>query len=474
MAKISQSDNYSANFGYCLRSSSIFYIPPQPTKSSIVVSNYWFFKNNVKEIFLLVNWRGMGGELVKRESVGFEQGNVITLSPPSDFNGSCEVEAFSSRNLRIPYSAIMGIYETNNAITMVHSYSRTYSQIEVEDRTTISDGHEGCWVLRDNNNIRSFAVFHNGPDIQPSQEVSLTVTNDSGESRRVQWQEKKMSPFETRKLYPNQRFPDLIGFLKGKEGACTIDFRLTKSFTRLLLGWESIDGSQLQVTHSNFNYSMHETDFVETREAIAYMSIPLLRDSEAKVLIYPDRSPGRYLIGSNGEKYHDLPNTLKMRLARSGDNLRFRRIDGKLPTRIVTAIRLNPLNDTDTIPCECSLGVVHNLRPPKRFHWGVWSARFSSELLITSYPDIYGDPANTKLVLKFYGEKTTDVTSQEVFWKDISKDNRNASICISSLCPVEQLKQDLFGYISIWSDYGGFIAFTTLSKGPSKTLEHTF
>ena len=47
--------------------------------------------------------------------------------------GSCEVEAFSACDLRIPYSAIMGVYETKDAITMVHSYSRTYSQIEVED-----------------------------------------------------------------------------------------------------------------------------------------------------------------------------------------------------------------------------------------------------------------------------------------------------------------------------------------------------
>ena len=182
MAKISQSDNYAANFGYCLRSSSIFYVPPKPVNTSIVVSNYWSFKNNLK-IFLLVNWRTMSGDLLLRESVDFEGKNVATLSPPDGFCGSCEVEAFSACDLRIPYSAIMGVYETKDAITMVHSYSRTYSQIEVEDGRTISDGHEGCWVLRDSDKIRSFAVIHNGSDIKSSQEMSMEITNYSGISR---------------------------------------------------------------------------------------------------------------------------------------------------------------------------------------------------------------------------------------------------------------------------------------------------
>ena len=129
MAKILQSDNYAAKFGYCLRSSSIFYVPPQPISTSIVVSNYWSFKNNLR-VFLLVSWRNMNGDLIRRESVEFDGKNVSTLSPPPGFSGSCELEAFSSQDLRIPYSAIMVIYETRESVSMVHSYSRTYSQIE--------------------------------------------------------------------------------------------------------------------------------------------------------------------------------------------------------------------------------------------------------------------------------------------------------------------------------------------------------
>ena len=473
MAKIMQSDNYAAKFGYCLRSSSIFYVPPQPISTSIVVSNYWSFKNNLR-VFLLVNWRSMNGDLIRRESVEFDGKNVSTLSPPPGFSGSCELEAFSSQDLRIPYSAIMVIYETRESVSMVHSYSRTYSQIEVEDGRTISDGHEGCWVLRDCADIRSFAVIHNGSETKSAQEMSLVVTNHSGASKKVKWIEDAMNPFETRKICPIHHVPDLVEFLDGHEGSCSIDYELNKSFTRLLLGWESIDQSQLQVTHSNFDYSKHETDFVESDNPTAYMSIPPVQDSEIRVLVYPDRSPGGYLISSSGKQCQELPCTLANRSAEPGDRLQFQKKDGKLPTRIVTAIQLKSRTDGNIIPCECSLGVVHALRPEKRFHWGVWSARLNSRLLITSYPEIYGEIGDPQIVLRFYGENTTNVVERRFSWKEVSEDGASASLLMSEICSDDLFKKDMYGYVSIWSEYGGFLAFTTLSKRQSVSIEHTF
>ena len=473
MSKIIQSDNYAANFGYCLRSSSIFYIPPQPINTSIILSNYWSFKNNLN-VYLLVNWRSLKGDLVRRDSIDFERKNITTLSPPRNFCGSCEVETFSAHDLRIPYSAIIGVYETRDAISMVHSYSRTYSQIEVEDGKTISNGHEGCWVLRDCENVRSFAVIHNGSDIKASQEISITITNHSGTSKRVHWIEEVMRPFETRTIYPIHHFPELVEFLDGREGSCSIDYELTKSFTRLLLGWESPDKSQLQVTHSNFDYSKHETDMVLSEDQTAYMMIPSIADYETRVIIHPDRSPGKYLISSEGNTYQDLPLTLVNQPVRSGVKLDFRRKDGKLPTRIVTSIQLRSQRNKHIIPCECSLGVMHAMRPAKRFHWGVWSYQFNSRLLITSYPQIYGLVENPQIKIRFYGEHSTDIAEKIVSWKEISEDNINASLLISDYLPDSKFRQDKYGYVSIFSEYGGFFVFTTLSKHDSISLEHTF
>ena len=115
MVKINQKDNYEANFGFCPRSSSIFYVPPKHIKTSLVLSNYWSFKNNIK-VFLVVSYRKMNGDLVKRENINFEGKNVAVLNIPEKLIGSCEIEAFSNTNLRIPYSAIMVVYEGTRSI----------------------------------------------------------------------------------------------------------------------------------------------------------------------------------------------------------------------------------------------------------------------------------------------------------------------------------------------------------------------
>ena len=60
MSKINQKENFQANFGYCIRSSSIFYVPGEEIKTKIILSNYWKFKNNI-DIFLICNWRNMNG-----------------------------------------------------------------------------------------------------------------------------------------------------------------------------------------------------------------------------------------------------------------------------------------------------------------------------------------------------------------------------------------------------------------------------
>ena len=158
MSKINQQDNFKNNFGYCLRSSSIFFIPPEPVKTSFVLSNYWQFKNNL-EVFLIVNYRNMMGYLVKREKINLKDKLVVELKSPKGLSGSCEIEAFSNKDLKIPYSAIMAVYESKESISMVHSYSRVYSKSEIVNKKIIIDGKEGCWTLRDNKELNHLQFY---------------------------------------------------------------------------------------------------------------------------------------------------------------------------------------------------------------------------------------------------------------------------------------------------------------------------
>ena len=75
-----------------------------------------------------------------------------------------------------------------------------------------------------------------------------------------------------------------------------MDFSLNGSFTCLLVGWQSVHANQLQVTHSNFNYSIHATDLIESgRSELAYMRVPSTHLSP-KSLFIRISSPGEYSV----------------------------------------------------------------------------------------------------------------------------------------------------------------------------------
>ena len=470
MSKINQSENFNSDFGYCLRSSSIFYLPPFPIKTKIILSNYWFFKNNIN-VFILASFRNMKGKLIKREELKFKNKNVIEIDS-QNIVGSCEIEAFSSVDLKIPYSAIMVVYETAKSISMVHSYSRLYSSLEIEDKKTITDGHEGCWVLKDNNKVESFGVLHNGSKLQKKQKMTFVFENFKGTKKKISFNHDPIKPYETVLIKPSNYFENIKDFLQGKDGTCSFHFELSNSFTRMLIGWNTNDFSQMQVTHSNFDYSAHETDFVKDEHNTAYMTIPKIDNHKLNVLIYPDRSPGNYLLKSSVLKKINIPKKLYS-FESNTQVLEFKREDGKLPSRIVTGIKLESKNK-NVLAAECSLGVYHFKVPPKRFHWGLCSAKYNSNLFITAIKDIFGDPFSASICLRLYTQKSVQINEKIINWKDISHDNLNGKIEIKKIFDKSFIDYENYMYVSLFSKYGGFFAYTTLVKGQSISLEHTF
>jgi hypothetical protein len=86
--------------------------------------------------------RNVSGKTVSRKEIYFSSSNVISISKFGITEGSVEIEAFGNTNLRIPYAAVMAIYEADNSISMVHSYTRNHSLIELEDKNCILSAAE--------------------------------------------------------------------------------------------------------------------------------------------------------------------------------------------------------------------------------------------------------------------------------------------------------------------------------------------
>jgi hypothetical protein len=471
--RISQRDNYAANFGEVLRSSAIFWVKnDSKVKTTICLTNYWKYKNST-DVTVLVNLRDIGGRLRQRTKVTFDESEVCNYSPPAEFEGSVEVEAFSSKNLRIPYAAVMATYECSDSISMVHSYSRAYSQHEIEDGRTISVGEESCWTVRETPQVTSFCAIHNGSGPAGAQTIRLGIRRVTGEERVTQFELPQLAPFQTVLIEPRRFFPDLVDWLEGKPGNARISFRLAGAFTRMLCGIRALDWTQLQVTHSNFDYSIHETDALEGPNCAAHMQTPSVEDPgiRQEVVVYPDAAPGSYRMRSHGvEMRFQPPQIVAHRFdGGAGVHIEFHRDDGPLPTRIVTGLRLE--RGTSTIPAECSLGVEHKDRPQKHFSWMVVSRRFDSTVCWVELRDIYGPcPGDAKLVFQFYSPDTKEPIMRECTYSQLPE---------SRVLRLDEVFEGFrwpqsYGYLTVRSSYGGLVFFSTLRKKQSISIEHGF
>ena len=117
--------------------------------------------------------------------------------------------------------------------------------------------------------------------------------------------------------------------------------------------------------------------------------------------------------------------------------------------------------------------MIHNKRSKKHFHWGVWSSKHNSNLVITPLKSIYGDPLDASLIIRLYFEKSKEIVEINLNWAEVTKNEFTASIKLNDYVNTK-LVEDNFMYVSFYSEYGGFFAYTTLQKLDSFTIEHMF
>lgn len=465
---LNQQANYRADFGETYRSSAIF-LKPDGIATTISVMNYWKHKNGLS-VSLLFTERRMDGTLVARTPMGWDAANVINFVPSIEA-GSVEVEAFGNVNLRIPYAAIMAVYETPASVTMVHAYGRNHSLVEIEDDRAILEGREGCWTLDVAQGISNTAYFHNGHAPVDAQKATMILTRHDGSEVERSFDLAALRPFETVAFDVETIWPDYRAALDGRPGWATVHFDNASAFTRMLIARHDTRTGHYQTTHSNFDYSAHQTNLIEaTRPAL--MKPPKVADvQEERVVIYPRFTPGQYSVSTAGETTpFDHAEVID---ASARDALAFERADGDLPSRIVTGYRAR--RSPEALPFECSLGVTHEKRPPKRFHWGLVSAHFASRIYLTRYEELYPAPEEGPIELSFTLFGPSDLESQTRKLSYAALDDLPDSFSMADVFPdADAVIGDDFGFITLFCNWGGLVVFTSLEKGDALTVEHTF
>ena len=365
----------------------------------------------------------------------------------------------------------MGVYETEQSISMVHSYSRNHNLIEIEDGGSLTVGRESCWTLRYKNSVINEAVFHNGHLAINEQEALFTITNIQGVEKKVRFVIPSLKAFETYIFSVADIFPNFRDFLIGSNGWGTVHFENHTAFTRLLLVWRDRESEEVQVTHSNFDYSEIESNKIEATKPALMKWPSVLSESElGKVVVYPKFSKGRYKISSS-KKINETARGLFINI-KNIEKLEFVSTDSNsIPSRIVTGFEYKI--DDEVLPLECSTGIVHEKRPPKRFHWTVVSKKFKSQLFFNSFDEIYDVPTDLFLVFRLYSSSSLDYTEKRVELDDLS--NVSDGIFVKDLFDNDpKLGNQDFCYVSMFSNYGGFTMYSSMLKEKSMTIEHSF
>jgi hypothetical protein len=478
MVEINQRRSFTEGFGDVLRSSAIFYVCQAKNLSTTInFMNYWKAKRGI-DVVVVASTRRMDGTLLGRTRLDFDSGEVINFRPDlgSDTEGSVEIEILSIDNLVFPYPALMAFYETDKTVSMVHSYARAYSPQELEEGKTISVGAESNWTVRDGANCRSFCVFHNGSIAQPEQTGRLTIRSSTNERRDVGISIPALSAYQSFKLVPCNHMPDIGEFLDGRPGQASLSFKLSGGFTRMLVGNEIPDGSDIQVTHSDFNFNVHSTDQVSDADMQGLLRVPELQGLDRWVVVYPEQDPGEYEVSGTGCNVRfESGEHLQLDATGTDGLFAFDRVGGALPTRINTGIGY--ALSRDFLPTEPSLGVMHKEVPPKRMTWGpcILSDDLDTLVIAHAYDTIFGPvPNDAEFCFRLYSATHDGYLEQIVENPDLEA--FDAGVALDAIFPDARTYLDgEYGYFTLYTEYGGLKAYVLVRNGSgSTTLEHCF
>ena len=467
-ALVDQKKNFSNNFGIVFRSSAIFYIPKN-VKTSVCIPNYWEFKNNIK-VGIVITTRYLSGKLLSREEKNFENSNVIIISNSGAIEGSIEIEAFSDKNLRIPYAAVMTVYEGKESINMIHSYARNHSLMELEENNAITTGRESCWTIKPN--VNNKAMFHNGHIEIKKQKAKIILNNQDGEEITRNFSIPNIKSFETFVFDIKKIFPNYKNFFSHNDGFATIHFENSSSFPRLLLTWSKKNNTEFQTTHGNFDYSKYITSKIKSNKG-GEMIIPKLPDEieNLKLVVYPKFEKAKYLVKFNNSKKESFNRGFIRNIDKKVEKITFFSKKNHLPSRLVTGISGKGKNQS--VPFECSLGIHHEGARKKRFGWSLVSGQYKNLVLIHKIT-LIDSIISKEFIFKLYNFQNKKILEKKMNF-DLYQKNR-VSLDLKEIFPnYKSFLKNNYGYISIFNTDTSIRFYTSIHDDKKGlTIEHAF
>ena len=446
-----ESPEKKANFYGVFRAAAIFPAIEKPGISTrILFMGYWMIKRNIHEIGRVATLRTKEGKLLRRTYEAIREPRAFRVEvrdllpqelQDQDFEGSLEVEFFSSSQLVFPYPAAVINYYGPAFSTVVHTAQRVYNNFEDRANNSETQVRESGFNLYELQGVSSFVSLVNGPVALKGQTLDIEAINWKNETKKGSIPLGDLKPYEMFWIYPGKAL-NLEAFFEGKTGACKLDFEVDWIFPRLVAGNEQQSPPSLSITHTYYDCSEATSpkDYWHEESPLFHptsLMVPLDLSTEAftNVYFYPIYSPSHFAIdleiydrtgnrvfekkdilhiGKNKEPYQKISfKDFGLPPDQYGGRLIARRLDeNPIPSRIKVALDVgfkNPLT-----PCN----ICTNLQPytakiegkKSSFKWAPVLAdqpRCSLWLLNTSPEKAFDRPAT--IDLKFHREEDNHI-----------------------------------------------------------------
>ena len=231
----------------------------------------------------------------------------------------------------------------------------------------------------------------------------------------------------------------------------------------------------MQVTHSNFAYNHHQTDFVDTDKG--FLPYPNFNVKEGQINIYPDMPNGEYFIDYDLKEKKSFNFYSGQYISHRVDNhqnfdVRLGKVNSNLPSRVPIGISGKSFNAAKNIlPFEISLGICTKVRPGKRFWWGpLGNMETKNSLVIGLLQGIYGENVKDDICIRIYNDQNNEY--KELIYTSDQLVSMNYRIELS-----KETLNDInnYGMYTVFSDYPGFFVYSlTENKKGSIAIEHGF
>jgi hypothetical protein len=357
----------------------------------LVFLNYWNLKNNINTDAIVLNIRiySTTGELVERTSTKIGQThNQISLRSiltVEKFEGMLEVEFISTSNIGFTFPAVLGVYQTGDLYSCVHSAGRIKNSDEAQQLFT---AEETNWTCKFSKKITPFFHIFCGPSPAAHTKIDDTkviLYSSIGEVLEEQLlKTNDFKPFQSKLYFANKIF-DKKNLNNGNY--ISVVCKHGAIFPRLVVGNYYSDLGHMEVTHSFAKVTREdycpEVDDDSSNSIInCYSDIKL--DLSCK--IFPTNCNGSF----NGAVYSQKHNANRLEIKaldkvyvespitemseihlESVEKFVVLHLSGdKVPSRINTSFRYTVKGVNSHFSTDIATGAKSIVYPPKYRHWG--------------------------------------------------------------------------------------------------------